>query len=464
MSANRQLFLHTRYCFQKLRNTNSGDHMEHSLWEEGCILPSFPQLEGNIKTDILIIGGGMAGILCAHALAADGVDYLLIEAGRIGSGVTRNTTAKITSQHGLIYGRLTKQFGPETARMYWEANEAALREYRGLSQSIDCDFERKDNYIYRMDSKKPLETELSALDQLRIPAEFAKPHYLPMRTAGAVVFRDQAQFHPLKFLTAICRDLNIREHTKAMEFVGNTVITNTGTITAEKIIIATHFPMLNKHGGYFLKMYQQRSYVLALENAGNVQGMYLDEGENGLSFRNTGDILLLGGGGHRTGKPGTGWAGLEAFAQRHFPEARQICCWATQDCITLDGIPYIGQYGKHTPNLYVVTGFHKWGMTSSMVSALLLRDLVQGRENPYARVFSPNRTMLRPQLLVNTLESTANLLTPTKPRCPHLGCALKWNPQEHSWDCPCHGSRFSKTGERLNGPATGDLKRKNTDH
>lgn len=432
--------------------------MEHSLWEAQCALPSFPKLEEDIKTGVLIVGGGMAGILCAHTLARDGVNYLLIEAGRIGDGVTRNTTAKITSQHGLVYDRLIRQFGPEAARLYWEANEAAIGRYRDLSQSVDCDFETKDNYIYSIDSRDSLEKELSALRQLNIPAEFVKDLCLPMRTAGAVAFRNQAQFHPLKFLANISRNLNIREHTKAKEFIGNRVITDSGTITAEKIIIATHFPLLNKHGGYFLKMYQQRSYVLALKNAMNGNGMYLDGAENGLSFRNQGDILLLGGGGHRTGKQGTAWAGLEAFAQRHFPEARQICRWATQDCITLDGMPYIGRYGKHTPNLYVATGFNKWGMTSSMVSAMILGDLVQGKENPYAAVFSPDRTMLRPKLFVNALESTANLLTPTKPRCPHLGCALKWNPQEHSWDCPCHGSRFSKGGKLLNGPATDDWK------
>jgi hypothetical protein len=148
---------------------------------------------------------------------------------------------------------------------------------------------------------------------------------------------------------------------------------------------------------------------------------------------------------------------LETYARIHYPQAKICCRWATQDCITLDGMPYIGQYGKGTPDVFVATGFNKWGMTSSMVSAMILTDLLQGRENPYAQVFSPSRTILRPQLLCNAAESAVNLLTPTAPRCPHLGCALKWNRQERSWDCPCHGSRFAEDGKLLDNPATGDL-------
>ena len=411
----------------------------------------------NLKTDVLIVGGGMAGILCAHMLAQAGVSYALIEADRICCGVTRNTTAKITSQHGLVYHKLLRMHGPETARKYWESHEAAIGAYRLLAKSIDCDFQKADNYIYSQNMQE-LIREKAALDSLKIPAELVEKTGLPLRVQGAIQFQNQAQFHPLKFAAEIAKDLHIYEHTTAREFVGNRVLTDYGTITANKIIIATHFPLLNKHGVYFLKMYQQRSYVLALENAQKIEGMYLDGAENGLSFRSCGDLLLLGGGGHRTGKQGGGWEELEAFARKHYPDAREVCRWATQDCMTLDGMPYIGRYGKHTPNLFVATGFNKWGMTSSMVAAMLLSDLVQGKENPYADIFRPSRSILRKQLFCNSLESAVNLLTPTKPRCPHLGCALKWNRQEHTWDCPCHGSRFSEDGTLLDNPATGDLK------
>ena len=242
--------------------------------------------------------------------------------------------------------------------------------------------------------------------------------------------------------------------TKALELAPGQVVTNRGTVRAEHIIVTTHFPLLNKHGAYFLKLYQHRSYVLALANAPDVKGMYVDEGNTGLSFRNYGSLLLLGGGGHRTGKPGGGWRELEDFAKRHYPQATVAARWAAQDCMTLDGAPYAGRYSRGTEGLYAMTGFNKWGMTSSMAAALLLADLVQGKENPYAELFNPSRRLLRPQLAVNAWESALGLLTPTVPHCPHMGCALKYNPQEHSWDCPCHGSRFGEDGRLLDLPAT----------
>jgi glycine/D-amino acid oxidase-like deaminating enzyme len=430
-------------------------YMKNSVWAD-VKLPKIGPLEGNLSTDVLIIGGGLAGLLCAYRLEQDGVDYALIEADRILAGVSRNTTAKITSQHGLIYDKLVRGFGEETALGYHRANEGALDRYCQLARTIDCDFEEKDNYVYTVDFVDGLVKEMAALDRLGIKAEFVDKVPPNVGAAGAIRFQNQAQFHPLKFAAAIAKGLKIYEHTPAREFTKETVLTDYGKIKAKKVIVATHFPMNNKHGAYFLKMYQSRSYVLALENAGSVDGMYVD-GNGALSFRQYGDLLLLGGGGHRTGKPGGGWAELEDFVKRHYPSAKERFRWATQDCMTLDGLPYIGRYSKHTPNLYVATGFNKWGMTSSMVAADLLGDPVQGRGNPYASVFDPSRTVLRPQLAVNMLEAAKSLMTFTKPRCPHMGCALKWNKQERSWDCPCHGSRFTEDGKLLNNPATDDL-------
>lgn len=184
----------------------------------------------------------------------------------------------------------------------------------------------------------------------------------------------------------------------------------------------------------------------------------MDEASDGMSFRNTREYLLLGGGEHRTGKKGGAYEEIEKLARNYYPNSVVKSRFATQDCMTLDGIPYIGRYSANTENLYVATGFNKWGMTSSMVFAMLLSDLVQGKENPYEEIFSTSRGIFRPQLAVNGFEAVVNLLTPTARRCPHLGCALKWNKQEHSWDCPCHGSRFTKEGKLLDNPATGNLK------
>jgi Glycine/D-amino acid oxidases (deaminating) len=430
----------------------------NSVWKEKLDIPCFDVLNQDIRTDILIIGGGLAGILCAYMLEKAGVKYTLVEGDCICNGITKNTTAKITSQHGFVYDKLIRKFGVEIARLYLEANEEALNQYRKLCKIINCDFEEQDNYVYSLDDPQKVERELAALLKIGFSAQAVDSLPLPFSIAGAVKFSNQAQFNPLKFVSGIVKGLSIYEHTAVRELIGTTVVTDRGKITADKIIVATHFPFLNKHGCYFLKMYQHRSYVLALENASNVEGMYVDEAQKGMSFRNYEDFLLIGGGDHRTGKKGGNFKELEDFANRHYPNAKIRYRWATQDCMTLDGVPYIGKYSASTTDLYVTTGFNKWGMTSSMVSAMLLTDMVLGKENPYAEVFSPARTIFRPKLASNAFEAVVNLLTPTAPRCPHMGCALKWNKVEHSWDCPCHGSRFTKDGKLIDNPSTGKLK------
>lgn len=428
-----------------------------SVWSDTVKLSHREPLREDLRTEVLIIGGGMAGLLCALRLQQAEVPYALVEADRICSGITKNTTAKITSQHGLIYDSMIRRFGTEYARLYLEANEAALNEYRKLCDEIDCDFEEKDAVIYSLDNCKKIERELAALNKIGYSVKFVNELPLPFEIAGAIKFLRQAQFHPLKFVKAVAEDLNIYENTKILEFTERGAVTDNGTITADKIIVATHFPLINKHGSYFLKQYQHRSYAIALENAPDVGGMYLDEDKKGLSFRNYRDLLIIGGGGCRTGKKGGKWQELRDFAQKHYPEAKEKFHWAAQDCMTLDKIPYIGMYSARTPDFYVATGFNKWGMTSSMVAAMILTDAVRGIDHPWAKVFNPSRSILRPQLAANAFEAVVNLLTPTKKRCPHLGCALKWNPQEHSWDCPCHGSRFTEEGELLDNPATDDL-------
>ncbi|MGM9637461.1 MAG: FAD-dependent oxidoreductase [Eubacteriales bacterium] len=431
-----------------------------SVWTNNLQLPHFSPLEKSVKVDVLIIGGGMAGLLCAYRLAQTGVNYLLVEADEICSGITQNTTAKITSQHGFVYQKLLKRFGADGARLYYDANQKAIADYQTLCQSIDCDFEAVDSYVYTLDDKMKAERELSACRKAGIPADFAENLALPIKTQGAVRFSGQAQFHPLKFAAAIAKDLHICEHTTVLELMPGAARTEFGTISADKIIVTTHFPFINKHGSYFLKLYQSRSYVIALENAQNVRGIYVDEATGGLSFRNAGDLLLLGGNGHRTGKKSSGWDPLIEFAAGNYPNCKIVSRFATQDTMSLDGVPYIGRYSARTEGLYVATGFNKWGMTSSMVAANLLSDLVQGKENPYAKLFSPSRSILCPQLMLNACEAGINLLTPATRRCPHMGCALKWNAHEHSWDCPCHGSRFTGDGKLINNPATGDLKEK----
>lgn len=428
-----------------------------SVWSDTVKIPEKPTMEQDFHTDVLIIGGGMAGILCALRLQQAGIPYTLIEADTVCGGITKNTTGKITSQHGLVYTSLIRRFGAEYARMYLEINEMAREEYKKLCRNTDCDFEERDAAVYSLNDRDKIEKEIDSLWEIGFTAEFSDELPLPFPIAGAVRFPKQAQFHPLKFVAATVPELNIFEHTRALEFTGRGVQTNHGIIHADKIIVATHFPFLNKHGSYFLKQYQHRSYVIAYSETPDVGGMYVDAEDSGMSFRNYKDLLLIGGGGGRTGKPHGGWKELTAFAESHYPQAKECYRFAAQDCMTLDEVPYIGTYSKHTPNLYVATGFQKWGMTSSMAAAMVLCDLVSGNETPFARLFSPSRSILHPQLAVNALEAACNLLTPRRKRCPHLGCALKWNEEEQSYDCPCHGSRFAEDGKLLDNPATGNL-------
>lgn len=428
-----------------------------SLWNETVTRPAFPTLESDTETDVLIIGGGIAGILTAYFLQQNDVPYVLVEKDRICGGTTGNTTAKITFQHGLCYHKMLQGSGLERADMYLQANRMAFGKYAALCREIDCGYEIKNNYVYATDDRQKLEDEISALSKIGYNAVFAKDLPLPVNTVGAVCFEDQAQFHPLRFLYAVAKGLNIYEHTFVREMEGTTAVTDRARISAGKVIVTTHFPMINKHGSYFLKLYQHRSYVMALENAQNVDGMYVDESRTGFSFRNYGDLLLLGGGGHRTGKSGGNWDELRQFAREQYPRATERYFWAAQDCMSLDHIPYIGRYSKNTADLYTASGFNKWGMTGAMLSAVLLSDRICGRHNGFEEAFDPSRSIIRPQLFVNGFESIKNLLTPTKKRCPHLGCALKWNPDEHSWDCACHGSRFDESGKVLDNPANGDL-------
>lgn len=435
-----------------------------SIWEREVTMPSFAPMEGDKKVDVLIIGGGIAGLLCAHFLRNSGVEYCLVEADRIGSGITGHTTAKITAQHGFVYHEIAARYGLEAARQYYSANQEAVELYDKLCKETACDWERKDNYVYSVKNRDKAEREMKVLERIGAKVRFEERIPLPFATCGAVCLPDQAQFHPLKFLAQLAKGMRIYENTRVTGFGGSTgtgeriVSTNRGRIAAKTIIVASHFPMLNKHGSYFMKLYQHRSYELALKEAVHMPGMYVDEDKKGFSFRNAGDYLLFGGGGHRTGKDGGCYTEIRKAAEEFWPGAKEVCRFAAQDCMSLDGIPYIGTYAKHCDNLLVATGFNKWGMTSSMVAAKILTDRICGKKSEYEALFSPSRSMLTGQLVMNLAESTVNLLSLSKKRCPHLGCALKWNKEEHSWDCPCHGSRFSETGKVLDNPANGDMK------
>lgn len=475
-----------------------------SIWDESCEFDKREELKGDIKTDILIIGAGITGILIGYFLKQNGREVVLIDKSEIARGNTRNTTAKITSQHDLIYNKLIQEFGEEKAKQYARANELAIRKYREIikERKIECDFEELPAYIYSLNDTDLLKKEVDAARHLGIDAEYVERVDLPLEVKGAVKFNNQGQFNPLKFLKDISKELTIYENTKAIKIEENLVSTDKGNIVANHIVIATHYPIINAPGYYFMKMHQERSYVIALENAdNNIKGMYIDYEKQGYSFRNYKGLLLLGGISQRTGENESGgsYDKLRNIAKDLYPNSREKCHWSAQDCMTIDGIPYIGKYADSTPNIYVATGFNKWGMTSSMVSAMIISDLILEKDNDFSEIFSPKRFDLSLSInnIANDLVKTAKNFIAQKisipsseiqhiknghagivdyngqkvgvykdengkefivsTKCSHLGCELHWNADELTWDCPCHGSRFDYTGKLIESPANKDI-------
>lgn len=445
-----------------------------SIWTAETKIRKRESLPGDRDVQAVVIGAGIAGILTAYYLKQAGIDTIVLEADRIGSGQTKNTTAKITSQHGLIYDNLIQTFGKRMAQHYAQANENAVSEYENLilEKKIACDFVRCPAYLYSEKEETRLRREAEAAETLGIAASFERTSELPFPVAGLVRFGDQARFQPLQFLAALADEVTVYEKTKVLRVDGMQVKTARGMVTAKHIIFASHFPFMNIPGYYFARMYQERSYVVAVEGAGTMEGMYRGIDKNGLSFRPYGKVLLIGGGNHRTGtdKQGGQYDRLRKKAQTFYPECHETAHFSAQDCITLDGVPYIGRFSARKPEWYVAAGFGKWGMTSAMVSAHILSALITGKDCPEADIFSPGRRITAGAVKelfshgAYTVKGLAKHLVPsgngrTAPNCPHMGCRLEWNPQTQTFDCPCHGSRFDRNGRLIDGPAQTDCKK-----
>lgn len=444
-----------------------GDDME-SIWsnERPEIVQKSCEIPGT--ADVVIIGGGMAGLLCAYRLNEAGIRAIVLEADTVGSGQTKNTTAKITSQHGLIYDKLTRIFGEEMASQYGRASQKAIDEFERIifEHDIVCDFVRATAYLYTktVDGAGQLERERTAAKKAGIKASLTYETELPFSVKIALKYEEQAQFHPLKFLGGISKGLEIYEHTRVIQIKDHEVVTNRGSVVAKKIVMATHFPFVNFPGFYFARMHQERSYVLAArvckENEGcwTPKGMYKGIDADGLSLRSARDVVLLGGKSHRTGVPQSvdPFDGLRKEANSMWDNWEEIGHWAAQDCMTLDSLPYIGMFSAEKPDWYVATGFEKWGMTNSMLAAMVICDAITGRTNSYAEIVAPQRKMTKASFGAMTQEmmfTAKNFLTLKGPRCPHLGCRLQWNPYEKTWDCPCHGSSFREDGTVIDNPA-----------
>ena len=477
-----------------------------SYWQE-VKLPSFEEQKENINCDVLIVGGGLCGLLCAYELLERGVkDIVIIDANNVMSGTSAHSTAKLTSQHGLIYNRLIQQQGIEKASQYANANQQAIERAFSISKALDFkNINHHDAFVYATDSEqmKMLEMEAKAARALGFDADITVDTELPIKIEGALRFDRQAAIHPLEFAKAILNNIcergcKIYEHTKAIYPEKNVIVTDKGKIFAEKVVISTRFPFADKRGLYFAKLYQQRSYILLLKSTQKMNGYYVGADNRGLSFRPYKDSLLVCGTEDENGKLYNGFFDLIGRVIDIYPDCEVVSKWSAEDCITHDAIPYIGRYRSLGGEVYVATGFNKWGISSSLVAGSLISDLIVKGHSPYEEVFSPSRSILQngtKSFLMHTAEIAGEFISdivtvPSKKakelskgesavasdgsrkvcacrdekglhelqhRCTHMGCPLKWNEAEKTWDCPCHGSRFDKEGTVINGPAGKNL-------
>ncbi|MGI6421974.1 MAG: FAD-dependent oxidoreductase [Syntrophomonadaceae bacterium] len=489
-------------------------------WIASTDSTDYPQLNEDTTVDVAIIGGGIVGISSAYMLNQAGLQVAVIEADRILNGTTGHTTAKITSQHGIIYSTLKKQIGRELAMQYAEANQNAIRQIAKTvgEKQIPCDFKWCPAYIYTQSDKyvQDLADESEDAKDLGIKASFLDTVPLPFEVKAALRFDEQAQFHPLKYLKALARECSdkgalIFENTEALDIdqAGKPVIAsrNGHKVYASKVIIATHFPFFDGGGLYFSKMYQDKSYVVAAQIEEKFpDGMFISAEDPTRSLRSQpmedGELVLFGGEHHKTGHgedTNLHYEQLIKFAQENFSLREILYRWSTQDCMTIDQLPYVGHLTPRSPHIYVATGFGKWGMTNGTAAAMILSDLILKGDNPWATVYSPSRFFSTGSSLKTFIIQNANVakdllsgklgqLSPPRElkngeaqvvnyegnrigvykdedgqvhmvdtTCTHLGCELAWNSAEKTWDCPCHGSRFSYEGDIVEGPAINRL-------
>ena len=497
-----------------------------SYWLESTSRSTFPQLDKDIEVDVAIVGGGITGITSAYLLVKEGFNVAVLEASSLLSGTTGHTTAKITAQHGLIYDELITNFGEEQARRYYQANIQAGEFIEQCIQlhGIDCEYRKENAYVYTnsKDYISDLKKEAEAYRTLGIDGELVEDISLPIPTMGAVMMKNQAQFHPLQYLEQLLEYIKesgaqIFENTVATHMTDgddSTIVhmKKGAKVKAKYVISASHFPF---HDGqsYFARMHAERSYVLAVKASSPYPGgVYINAEQPTRSIRsiniNGEEVLLLGGGSHKTGqgKPEIEhYEELEQFAKETFKTNQILYRWSAQDLITIDKVPYIGRISNANPNVFIASGYRKWGMTTGTAAGLLIKDLIIGKDNPYEELYSPARFVANPSIgniIKENVNVAAELVSGKLDRpnrelkdikdgegatvtikgaragaykteagelfvvdttCTHIGCEVHWNSGDRTWDCPCHGSRFSFEGEVIEGPAERPLKRINPD-
>jgi len=501
-------------------NTNENK----SLWIADSNQTNYPTLSRDEIADVCIIGGGIVSAVTAYLLAKQGVNVIVLEKDKICSGVTANSTAKLTSQHGLFYKYLENEYGLNFAKKYLESNEEGIKLAEKIikDENIDCNFEKQDAYVFATNGSelKKVKEEVEVVNKIGFNVEFVEDINIPVeKVLGGIKFPNQAQFNSRKYTVelfnrAVKLGVKVFENSKVEKFEYDidsyTVHANGFNVLAKKVVIASHYPIKNFPGMYFGKMYQDKSYVIAVDTKMDnkvLNGMYIQSCNPVISFRtakyNGKEMLIIAGSGHKTGecenKIEDSYLNLENYIKKYYPNAEVLFKWSTEDCVTLDKIPYIGEFSNLLPHVYVATGFKKWGMSSSHVAGMLISDLILGNNNEYVDVYKATRlnpiknikelgNMVKESvysLVINKIKDVDSSYSDievgnggiveidgekvgvykredgevftVKPYCKHLGCLVSWNNLEKTWDCPCHGSRYDYMGNIITEPTVKKL-------
>lgn len=424
--------------------------MNESLWSLYSNEKKYNCLDKDITTDVLVIGGGISGILAARKLKDNNINVVVLEKDKIGMGTTSKTTAFLTYQHETLYQDLPLN----KRREYLRLNKEAFKEYEKLSKIYDFDFTYTTSCLFSK-NYDVIKKEYDVLKELDEDVELINNIPYEDNSYG-VLLKHQAVINPIKLINEISKGLEIYEDSEVLELHSNyVVLKNNIKIKFNKVIIATHYPLINKRNLLFMKLTQRRSYVASIKNK-DINGTYCSLDNDGYYYRKYNEYLIVGGSDRDTGSKCIQDFINDVINKLKIKDDEIVYSWSGQDCITIDGIPYIGYCDAFNKNQILITGFNLWGFTWSMAASNIVLDII--KNNRICELTKPNRFFIKGRLFKNVKNAIINLVTFKKPRCTHLGCALVYNNKEKVWECPCHGSRYSEEGNVLEGPAKNNLK------
>ncbi len=427
--------------------------------------PVRPMLRGRRAADAVVIGGGLSGLTIALWLQRAGVRVILLEAERIAGGASSRCAGMLSLMNGLNYARLEKRSGVAAVSAYAQTQQSALEAIRELCRSEGFDSGLQDSDAQLISDEKECERlladEADAMQRAGLSAAAAKPTQCPLPASGSLLLRDMAIMNPMRYIASLVKcaeslGLKLYESSRVNAVETNLVYTERGSVLAPYIVIATGYPIVNIPGYYFLKLRQRRSCLIPIGSA-EFDGMFFDM-RGGFALRQA----QMGG----LFRMDTGLAGSTSisdvrgkFMARYAPglgSERPKHVYAGYETFSPDGLPYIGAYSKKTPNLFVASGYNHNGIIGSMVAAQAISAAVLGLNMESYGIYSGFRKSgadgARAALAIAG-KFIGSQLHLHAPRCPHLGCKLKYNRDSRIWECPCHGSRFDDIGHVLSAPA-----------